>query len=73
MIAAINRSGPIQLAVSVDGPSPRSFEVYVTDLSRHYEHVGRIESVDGRLTLTIPARSVTTLTASPPPDDELGE
>jgi O-glycosyl hydrolase len=69
-IAAINRSGPTQLTISLDGPAPRDFEVYVTDRDRHIEHIGRVLVDGGSTTLTIPARSVTTLSAGPPPDEE---
>lgn len=69
-IAAINRSGPIQLTVSIDGPAPPSFEVYVTDRERHFEHVGRVLVENGQMVVSVPARSVTTFSAGPPPDEE---
>lgn len=69
-IAAINRTGPIQLTVSLDGPAPTSFEVYVTDPTREYEHAGRVQVSNGTLTVLVPARSVTTLSAGPPPDED---
>jgi hypothetical protein len=69
-IAAINRSGPTQLTITFDGPAPRDFEVYVTDRERQIQHVGRVMVSGGTTTLTVPARSVTTLSAGPPPDEE---
>jgi O-glycosyl hydrolase len=69
-IAAVNRSGPIQLTLTLDGPAPRGFEVYVTARDRQFEHAGRLPVSGGAATLTVPARSVTTLTAGPPPDDD---
>jgi O-glycosyl hydrolase len=69
-IAAINRSGPTQLTLTLDGPAPRSFEVYVTDRERQFEHTGRVMVSGGTATLTVPARSVTTLSAGQPPDED---
>ncbi len=69
-IAAINRTGPVQLTVALDGPAPSSFEVYVTDPDRQYEHVGRVTASNGTLTVQVPARSVTTLSAGLPPDED---
>ncbi|MFN8633302.1 MAG: hypothetical protein U0893_05550 [Chloroflexota bacterium] len=69
-IAAINRTGPIQLTLTIDDPSIRDFDVYVTDRDRQIERQGRVTVSGGSATLTIPARSVTTLTASPPPDED---
>jgi len=69
-VAAINRSGPTDLTMTFDGPTPSDFEVYVTDRDRQIEHVGRVVVVNGTARLTVPARSVTTLTASPPPDED---
>lgn len=69
-IALINRSGPTDLALTLDGPAPRTFEVYVTDRDRNVEHLGRIAVQNGQASVTVPARSVTTLSAGPPPDDE---
>jgi O-glycosyl hydrolase len=69
-IAAINRSGPTQLTITFDGPAPRDFEVYVTDRERQIQHIGRVMVSGGTTTLTVPARSVTTLSAGPPPDEE---
>lgn len=72
-IAAINRTGPVQLTVTLDGLSPQIFEIYVTDRDREFEHLGRARVQNGQLTVTIPARSVTTFSAGPPPDEDLGE
>ncbi len=69
-IAAINRSGPTQLTVTLDDRAPRNFEVYVTSRDRHFEHAGRLAVSNGTATLTVPARSVTTLSAGPPPDED---
>jgi hypothetical protein len=69
-IAAINRSGPTQLTLTLDGPAPQTFEVYVTDRERHFEHLGRVDVDAGTATLMVPARSVTTLSAGPPPDED---
>ncbi|MCC6991247.1 MAG: hypothetical protein IT181_19740, partial [Acidobacteria bacterium] len=70
-LAAINRTGPVQLTVTLDGARlPPSFEVYVTNRDAQYEHWGRVSTRQGRFTLTVPARSVTTLSAGPPPDEE---
>jgi O-glycosyl hydrolase len=68
-IAAINRTGPVELTVTVDGPLPESFEVYVTNRDVNLEHRGRVNTQQGTFTVTIPARSVTTLSAGPPPDE----
>jgi O-glycosyl hydrolase len=68
-IAAINRSGPTQLTLALDGPAPTSFEVYVTNRERHFEHAGRLAVSGGIASLIVPARSVTTLSAGPPPDE----
>ncbi len=70
MVAAINRAGPIQLTVSFEGTPPEQFEVWVTDPDRRVEHVGRVRVAGGRAIVTLPARSVTTLTVGPPPDEE---
>jgi hypothetical protein len=72
-IAAINRAGPIDMTISLDGPAPPAFEVYVTDRERHFEHVGRVMVRNGQLAVTVPARSVTSFSAGPPPDEDLGE
>jgi O-glycosyl hydrolase len=72
-IAALNRAGPVEMTLTIDGPAPPTFEVWVTDVDRDFEHMGRVSVRDGRVTVTVPARSVTTLTASPPPDEDLGE
>ncbi|MGE3268154.1 MAG: hypothetical protein AB7P40_05365 [Chloroflexota bacterium] len=69
-IAAINRSGPTQLTLTLDGPAPESFEVYVTNSESNFEHYGRILVQNGTASVLIPARSVTTLSASPPPDED---
>ncbi len=69
MIALINRSGPTQLTLTLDGPAPPDFDVYVTDTDRNLAHAGRVVVRNGTATVSIPARSVTTLTASPPPDE----
>lgn len=69
-IAAINRTGPVQLTFTLDDPSIRELDVFVTDRERRLERQGRVMVTDGSATLTIPARSVTTLTASPPPDED---
>ena len=69
-LALINRAGPTTLTVTLDGPAPADFEVYVTDRERHFEHTGRVELTGNTATLTIPARSVTTLSAGPPPDED---
>ncbi|HZO31363.1 MAG TPA: hypothetical protein VFH48_35825 [Chloroflexota bacterium] len=69
-IAAINRSGPTQLTLTLDGPAPRAFEVYVTSRDRYFQHAGRVAVSGGTATLTVPARSVTTLSAGPPPDED---
>jgi hypothetical protein len=68
-IAAINRTGPIELTVTLDGPMPESFDVYVTNRDVNIEHRGRVNTEQGTFTLMVPARSVTTLTAGPPPDE----
>ena len=72
-IAALNRSGPVALSMKLDGPAPPTFEVWVTDVDRDFEHLGRVSVKDGRVTATVPARSIVTFTASPPPDEDLGE
>jgi O-glycosyl hydrolase len=69
-IAAINRSGPTPLTQTLDGPAPHSFELYDTSRDRHVEHTGRVAVSGGTATLTVPARSVTTLSAGPPPDED---
>jgi hypothetical protein len=69
-VAAINRSGPVQLTLHLDDPAVREFDVYVTDNDREYDHQGRLVMSSGTATLMLPARSVTTLTASPPPDED---
>jgi hypothetical protein len=69
-VATINRTGPIQLSLALEGPAPRSFEVYVTSRDRHFEHIGRLPVSAGTATITIPARSVMTLSAGPPPDED---
>jgi O-glycosyl hydrolase len=70
MVAAINRAGPIQLTVWFEGTPPEQLEVWVTDPDRQFEHVGRVRVSSGRAIVTLPARSVTTLTVGPPPDEE---
>jgi O-glycosyl hydrolase len=70
MIAVINRSGPLDLSIELSGPAADEFQVYVTDPDRDNDHVGRLRVRGGRATLYVPARSVTTLTSSPAPDDE---
>ena len=69
-VVAINRGGPTDLTLALDGPASSDFEVYVTDRDRHVEHVGRVTVAGGTARLTVPARSVTTLSASPPPDED---
>jgi hypothetical protein len=69
-IATINRTGPIQLTLALEGPAPRSFEVYVTSRDRDFEHLGRLPVSAGTATITVPARSVMTLSAGPPPDED---
>jgi hypothetical protein len=69
-IALINRSGPTQLTLTLTGPAPETFEVYVTDRDRHFERLGRIVVHGGTAILNVPARSVTTLSAGPPPDEQ---
>lgn len=69
-IMAINRGGPTDLTVTLDGATPPDFEVYVTDRQRHVEHSGRVRASGNTFRLTVPARSVTTLSASPPPDED---
>jgi hypothetical protein len=69
-IMMINRGGPTDLTVTLDGARPADFEVYVTDRQRHVEHTGRVRGTTGSLRLTVPARSVTTLSAMPPPDED---
>jgi O-glycosyl hydrolase len=69
-IAAINRSGPIDLTLTLSGPTPRTFEVYVTDRDRQFEHAGRLPVSGNSVRLTVPARSITTLSAGPPPDQD---
>ena len=69
-VAAINRAGPIQLTITFDGPTPEQFEVWVTDPNREMEHTGRVRVDQGRVVIMLPPRSVTTLTAGPPPDEE---
>jgi hypothetical protein len=69
-VVAINRGGPTDLTLALDGAAPSDFEVYVTDRDRHVEHVGRATVTAGTARLTVPARSVTTLSASPPPDED---
>jgi hypothetical protein len=49
---------------------PESFEVYVTNRDSDMEHRGRVETENGTFTFTVPARSVTTLSAGPPPDED---
>jgi O-glycosyl hydrolase len=70
MVAAINRAGPIQLTITFDGTPPEQFDVWVTDPDDEFEHIGRVRVVEGRALVTLPARSVTTLTVGPPPDEE---
>jgi hypothetical protein len=70
-IVLINRSGPVDLALEVSGPSPTTFEVDVTDVEQDQEHVGRVRLVNGRAMVAVPARSVVTLAVAPAPlDDE---
>ena len=69
-VALINRSGPTQLTLTLTGPAPETFEVYVTDRDRHFERLGRIVVHGGTAILNVPARSVTTLSAGPPPDEQ---
>jgi len=69
-IVLINRSGPIDLALDVSGPSPTKFEVYVTDVEQDQEHVGRVKLANGAARVSVPARSVVTLAVSPAPDDD---
>jgi len=70
-VAVINRTGPIQLTVTLAGlQRPPAFEVYVTNKDVNYEHRGRVTTGRGAFTLTVPARSVTTLSAGPPPDED---
>jgi O-glycosyl hydrolase len=70
MIAAINRTGPVELAITIEGPAPDELEVWVTDPERRFEHDGRIRLKDGRGSIVLAPRSVTTLTAAPPPDED---
>jgi hypothetical protein len=70
MIAVINRSGPLDLTLEIDGPTPTELQMYVTDPDLDSDYVGRLWIRSGRASLYVPARSVTTLTAAPAPVDE---
>jgi hypothetical protein len=70
MIAVIIRSGPLDLTLEIDGPTPTELQMYVTDPEQDSEHVGRLWIRSGRASVYVPARSVTTLTAAPAPVDE---
>jgi hypothetical protein len=69
-VVLINRGGPTSLTLTLDGPAPRAFEVYVTNRDDSLAHFGRAVVDGGATSLTVPARSVTTLSAGPPPDED---
>jgi O-glycosyl hydrolase len=70
LVAIINRNAPLDLSLELQGSAPASLEKYVTDIDRDNEHMGRVRLSGGQATVYIPARSVTTLTVGPAPDDE---
>jgi O-glycosyl hydrolase len=69
-VALINRGGPTALTLTLDGPAPQTFEVYVTNRDDNLAHTGRVTVNGATATVTVPARSVTTLSAGPPPDED---
>jgi hypothetical protein len=69
-VAIINRNAPLDLSLEFRGSAPASLEKYVTDIDRDNEHIGRVRLTGGQATVYIPARSVTTLTVGPAPDDD---
>ncbi len=70
LVALVNRGGPLDLALELAGPAPAELQMYVTDVERDSEAVGRVRLVQGQATVNVPARSVTTLTVGPAPDED---
>ncbi|MCC6174565.1 MAG: hypothetical protein IT305_04600 [Chloroflexi bacterium] len=69
LIAAINRGAPTDLLLNFEGPAPTTLEQYVTDPDQNYAHTGRVVVRNNTVLVSVPARSVTTLTVAPPPDE----